>query len=73
MTIHARVSESVSSLPNTHYMTAIGVLLFLVAFAVQSLKLGVEAALIASTGVFFIVLGLLSYGILWFLGWIETT
>lgn len=72
MTLQARLSDSVSAIPNTHYMTVFGILLFLVAIGVQSLKLGVEAALIASTGVFFVVLGVLSYGILWFLGWIET-
>lgn len=72
MTIQARLSESVMSIPNTHYMTMIGILLFLVAIVVQSLEMGVEAALIASTGVFFVVLGLLSYGIFWLLGRIDS-
>lgn len=72
MSVQTSVSERVLSIPNTHYMTLIGVAMFASAYGFQVTGMDVEAGLTATLGIFFVALGLISYGIFWFLGWIET-
>ena len=69
----ATAGEWLRSLPNTHYMTVIGGLLFVVGFGLDVYGSDVVGGLSATLGVFFIIIGLLSFGIFELLGWIETT
>lgn len=73
MSVQASVSERAASLPNTHYMTLFGVLLFVLSVGFQIMRMDVEAGLTASLGAFFVAIGLISYGLLWLLGWLESS
>lgn len=66
-------NERLGSLPNTQYMTLIGILVIAAAVGLEVFGLSVEAGLTLSLGLFFVVLGLLSHAIFWTLGVIETS
>lgn len=60
-----------TSLPNTLYMILVGGVVFLSAFGFSLARMNVEAALTASLGLFFVGIGLVSYGIIVALQWVE--
>lgn len=60
------------ALPKTLHMIIIGVVIFVSAFGFSIFNLEKEAALTATLGIFLVVLGLISYGIILVLKWIET-
>jgi hypothetical protein len=72
MVTAASLGERLGSLPNTHYMTLIGAVVLVVGFGIQFVGMGTEAGLTATMGLFFVVLGLLSYSLLWLLGVVES-
>lgn len=72
MVVQTGLGERLNSLPNTQIMTLLGGLILVVAVGMELSGMEVEAGLTATLGLFFALLGFLSYSLLWLLGVIES-